>query len=171
MTLGDILGEPIVAATTLGIWRDYLGTFDPGSRSRKAIPDSVHVACAQGNIFVGIRACGPALGAARLAHRRVMVRCAMPASTRLGRESVHNARMHVASTTVSASGSSAALLCLVAIVACTTASDRKAAEYERINQQAAAEVARICALHDADREAELKRLKEQSGMELYCPKD
>jgi hypothetical protein len=83
---------------------------------------------------------------------------------------MHNACMHVVSTTVSASGPSATLLCLVAIVGCTAA-DRKAAENERINQQAATEVARICVLPAAEREAELKKLKEQSGMQVYCPKD
>jgi hypothetical protein len=57
----------------------------------------------------------------------------------------------------------------LALVACQTAQQRKAAENAEINRQAAAEITRICALHGAEREEELKKLKAASGMDLYCP--
>ena len=33
------------------------------------------------------------------------------------------------------------------------------------------EIARVCALHGAEREAELKKLKAASGLDLYCPNE
>jgi hypothetical protein len=60
-------------------------------------------------------------------------------------------------------------LCLgLAINACETPRQHKAAEDAAIKKQAADEIARICALHGAEREAELQKLKDASGMELYC---
>jgi hypothetical protein len=53
-------------------------------------------------------------------------------------------------------------------VACETEKDRKAAANARIEKEAAKEINRICALPDDQREAELKKIKEQSGMVLYC---
>jgi hypothetical protein len=53
--------------------------------------------------------------------------------------------------------------------ACQTPGQKKAAERAAINQQAGAEITRICALQGAEREAELKKLKAASGMDLYCP--
>lgn len=60
---------------------------------------------------------------------------------------------------------------LAVLTACETAAERKAKENAEINKQAAAELTRICALHGQDREAELKKLKQASGMELVCPND
>jgi len=60
---------------------------------------------------------------------------------------------------------------LLSLSGCSTPQGRRAAETEEINRHAAQEIERICALHGAAREAELKKLKEQSGFELYCPKD
>jgi hypothetical protein len=60
-------------------------------------------------------------------------------------------------------------LAILAITACETAQQRKAAENAAIKKQAAAEITRICALHGAEREAELQKFKAVSGMELYCP--
>ena len=59
-------------------------------------------------------------------------------------------------------------LAIFAFAGCETPQQRKAAEKAAINKQAAAEIARICALQGAEREAELKRFKDVSGMELYC---
>ena len=56
-----------------------------------------------------------------------------------------------------------------ALVACQTPQHKKAAEKAEINKQAGDEIARICALHGAEREGELKKLKASSGMDLYCP--
>ena len=55
------------------------------------------------------------------------------------------------------------------LLACQTAQQNKAAQNAEINKQAGDEIARICALQGADREAELKKLKAASGMDLYCP--
>lgn len=57
----------------------------------------------------------------------------------------------------------------LALVACQTPQEKKATENAEINRQAGDEIARICALHGAEREAELKKLKAASGMDLYCP--
>lgn len=54
------------------------------------------------------------------------------------------------------------------LVACTTAQQRRAAENAEVRKQAAEEIERICALRGAEREAELERLKKESGMVLYC---
>lgn len=54
------------------------------------------------------------------------------------------------------------------LLACTTPAERRAAENARVEKQAAAEINRICALPEAEREAELKKIKDQSGMVLYC---
>ena len=60
---------------------------------------------------------------------------------------------------------------LLSLSGCSTPQGRRSAETEEINRQAAEEIERICALHGAAREAELKKLKQQSGFELYCPKE
>jgi hypothetical protein len=57
---------------------------------------------------------------------------------------------------------------LTAALGCTSPAERQAAENARVEKQAAKEINRICALPDAQRDAELKRIKEQSGMVLYC---
>jgi len=41
-------------------------------------------------------------------------------------------------------------------------------ENAAIQKQAAQEITRICSLPEADREVALKKLKEESGVVLYC---
>lgn len=65
-----------------------------------------------------------------------------------------------------AAGVGALVLC--GLCACETPAERKAAHNAEINRKAAAEINRICALPDDQREAELKKIKDQSGMVLYC---
>lgn len=63
--------------------------------------------------------------------------------------------------------SSVAVLMLGAVIllgGCATSSQRRAVE----NAATAQEVERICSLPLAPRDAELKKLKEQSGMVLFC---
>ncbi len=59
-------------------------------------------------------------------------------------------------------------LALGALAACETPAERQAARNAEINRKAAAEINRICALPEDQREAELKKIKDQSGMVLYC---
>jgi hypothetical protein len=54
------------------------------------------------------------------------------------------------------------------LAGCQTAAEQQAAKNARINKQAAAEINRICALPETQREAELKKIKDQSGVVLYC---
>jgi hypothetical protein len=61
-----------------------------------------------------------------------------------------------------------ALAVLGALTACETPAERQAAHNAEINRKAAAEINRICALPEDQREAELKKIKDQSGMVLYC---
>jgi hypothetical protein len=58
----------------------------------------------------------------------------------------------------------------LAITGCSTGAQRKAAERAAFKKEVAAEVERICALPEHDRGAELKKVKEESGLELYCAK-
>ena len=60
-------------------------------------------------------------------------------------------------------------LTLWVLAGCQTAQQRKAAENAAVNRQAADEITRICALHSSERDAELKKLKAASGLDLYCP--
>ena len=64
-----------------------------------------------------------------------------------------------------------ALGTLVALAACQTASQRKAAEDATLRKEAADEINRICALHGAERQAALDKLKAESGMELFCSQE
>jgi len=59
-------------------------------------------------------------------------------------------------------------LAILAIAGCGAQQHRKATASAAIKKQAADEITRICALHGAEREAELKKLKAASGMDLYC---
>jgi len=56
----------------------------------------------------------------------------------------------------------------ILLSACTTPAQRRAAENAAIQKQAAQEITRICSLPEADREVALKKLKEESGVVLYC---
>ena len=59
-------------------------------------------------------------------------------------------------------------LALVLLSACETPAGRQARENARTGKQAAKEMNRICALPEDKRDTELKRIKEQSGLVLYC---
>jgi hypothetical protein len=54
---------------------------------------------------------------------------------------------------------------------CTTEAQRKVAENMAIQKQAAQEVRRICALPQAQREAELRRLRAESAIVVECSGD
>jgi len=63
-----------------------------------------------------------------------------------------------------------AVVLLGALSACDTPAERQARENARIVRQGDKEIKRICALPEDQREAELKKIKDESGMELYCGK-
>jgi hypothetical protein len=54
------------------------------------------------------------------------------------------------------------------LAACETPAERQARENARIVKQGDREIKRICALPEDQREAELKKIKDQSGLVLYC---
>jgi hypothetical protein len=66
-----------------------------------------------------------------------------------------------------------ALRCALGLVlsACQTPAQKQATHNSEVNHQAAQEIERICALHGDARAMELKKIKDQSGLELYCPND
>lgn len=51
---------------------------------------------------------------------------------------------------------------------CETEAQRRAAENVAIKKEAAREIDRICSLPESERAAELKKLKDESGYELFC---
>ncbi len=57
---------------------------------------------------------------------------------------------------------------VIQLAGCTTEAQRKAAENVAIQKQAAQEAKRICALPAEQREAELKKLKDESGVIIHC---
>jgi len=57
---------------------------------------------------------------------------------------------------------------LLALASCQTEAERKTAENARIEKQAATQIKRICALPKDQREGELKKIQDQSGVVLYC---
>jgi hypothetical protein len=63
------------------------------------------------------------------------------------------------------------LALLVMLSGCATEARRKAAENEAIKRAAAQEISRICALPQAEREAELERISRESGMIVHCGKE
>lgn len=62
-------------------------------------------------------------------------------------------------------------LAVLVVAACSTAAQRKAADIAAINKQAAQEIKRICALPEPERQAEIKRVKDESGVVVYCGKE
>lgn len=56
----------------------------------------------------------------------------------------------------------------VLLTACTTSQQRRAQENEAIQMRAAKEIARICALPQSDRQAEIDKIKKESGIVVYC---
>jgi len=65
----------------------------------------------------------------------------------------------------------ALLLVVTVFSACQTAAQKLAAHNAKVNRQASKEIERICALHGEEQAAELKKIKDESGLELYCPND
>jgi hypothetical protein len=63
-----------------------------------------------------------------------------------------------------------AVALLSALSACDAPAERQARENARIIRQGDQEIKRICALPEDQREAERKKIKAESGMELYCGK-
>jgi hypothetical protein len=60
---------------------------------------------------------------------------------------------------------------VAAAAGCQTAAQRKAAEATVMRKRAVDEIDRVCALHGAERQAELDKIKAESGMELFCSQD
>ena len=59
---------------------------------------------------------------------------------------------------------------LLVLAACETTRERPANGNAPVEKRAATAIGRICALPKAQREAELKKIKEESGMMVYCGK-
>jgi outer membrane biogenesis lipoprotein LolB len=57
---------------------------------------------------------------------------------------------------------------LVLLTACTSSQERRAQENGAVRTKAAQEIHRICSLPGPEREAEIKRVKEESGMAISC---
>jgi hypothetical protein len=55
------------------------------------------------------------------------------------------------------------------LAACATQPQQKTQENEAVRKRAAHEIARICALPEADRQAEIDKIKQESGVAIYCP--
>jgi hypothetical protein len=56
------------------------------------------------------------------------------------------------------------------LAACSTTSERRAADNTAVEADAARGVGRICALPEDQRQAEIRRIKEQSGVVIGCGK-
>jgi hypothetical protein len=63
-----------------------------------------------------------------------------------------------------------ALAGLIVLASCSTAGQRKAAENASIQQNAATEVRRICALPEPERQAEIQKIKDAAGVVIACGK-
>jgi hypothetical protein len=63
---------------------------------------------------------------------------------------------------------SASCATLVLLTACATPQQGRAKENVAVRAQAAQEIHRICSLPDPEREAEIKRVKDESGMLITC---
>jgi hypothetical protein len=63
-----------------------------------------------------------------------------------------------------------ALVVSILITGCVGQTQRDSPERADIEREAALEVERICALPEAQREIELKKIKDESGMVIYCGK-
>jgi len=61
-----------------------------------------------------------------------------------------------------------AFLLLLLLAACSMG-QRTAVENQAVRAKAAQEIHRICALADPEREAEIKRVKDESGLLIACP--
>lgn len=63
------------------------------------------------------------------------------------------------------------LVALLLLGGCTTAAQRRAAENAAIQQEAALEVRRICALPPPERDAEIAKIKTESAIVVYCGRE
>jgi hypothetical protein len=63
------------------------------------------------------------------------------------------------------------LLGVLVLCACSTAAQRRAGQNAEIEKEAAKQMRRICALPVSAREAEIKRLEDESGVTVNCGKD
>jgi hypothetical protein len=63
---------------------------------------------------------------------------------------------------------SASCATLVLLTGCTTSQQRRAQENDAVRTKAAQEIRRICSLPDSEREAEIKRVEDESGMVITC---
>jgi hypothetical protein len=61
-----------------------------------------------------------------------------------------------------------ALTALCTVSACATHTAREPVEKAIVKRQAAQEVERICALPEPEREAERKKVEQESGFIIYC---
>ena len=57
---------------------------------------------------------------------------------------------------------------LVLLTACESAQQRREKENQAVRAKAAQEIRRICTLPDPERTAELKKVKDESGMVVTC---
>ena len=60
------------------------------------------------------------------------------------------------------------LIALFLIFGCAGQSQDRQTENARVKQQASQEIARICALPESQRQAEIDRVKSQSGIAIVC---
>ena len=63
------------------------------------------------------------------------------------------------------------LASVIVLGACSTAAERRAAQTIEIEKKAGEEIRQICALPEAEREAQIKKLEDAFGMTLDCGKD
>jgi hypothetical protein len=57
---------------------------------------------------------------------------------------------------------------LILLAACSTSQERRAKADEAVRTKATQEIYRICALPGAEREAEINKTKDESGMVIHC---
>ena len=57
---------------------------------------------------------------------------------------------------------------MIAIAGCASTSQQRTAENAAVKKEAAQEIDRICSLPESERETELQKLKEESGLVLFC---
>jgi len=62
----------------------------------------------------------------------------------------------------------ALILLAMVLTACSTTAERGAGENTAIQKEAAQEIRRICALPEPERQAEMQRVKNESGVVVQC---
>jgi len=62
------------------------------------------------------------------------------------------------------------LACSLVLSGCGTAAPRKPADAGKTTQKAVQKIDRICALPQAQRDAQLKKLEQETGVVLFCSK-